>query len=336
MFRLAPLSLLAAAVPQQLSEHTVPNIFHPLSSVARTEMNLGFLVFAITGCIFVVVASLLAYTMIRFRGRANPDGEAVNEPAQVYGSNRIEAAWTVIPILIVFVLIGVSSRAVWGIQDASPPPDAVQIQVTGHQYWWEIRYPGYDVVTANEIHVPVALNGRHASYLQLKSADVIHSLWVPELGGKTDLIPGRTNHMWFDPVEAGVYRGNCTEFCGVQHANMLLEVVVQQPDDFRAWIAAQQKPQALSVSAGQRAFQTAGCFACHAIKGTHFMGRLGPDLTHVASRRTIGSGILPNTPASLRSWIANPQDSKPGCLMPGMKLSGPALDNLTAYLETLN
>jgi cytochrome c oxidase subunit 2 len=143
--------------------------------------------------------------------------------------------------------------------------------------------------------------------------------------------------MWIDPSEPGVYRGNCTEFCGVQHANMLLEVIAQEPEDFEKWIAAQQKPQppSMPVSDGQKKFQTFACSACHTIKGTHFMGVIGPDLTHLASRRTIGSGVLPNTPDALRSWIANPQESKPGCLMPGMKLSGQNLDDLTAYLETL-
>ena len=317
-----------------LPEHKVPNIFHPLATPARSEFKIGMLVFAITGTIFVVVASLIVYTMARFRSRRQ---SALGEPPQVYGSNRIEAAWTVIPILIVFVLAGVTARVTWGVQDASPPKSALHVEVIGHQYWWEIRYPDFGVVTANEIHVPVSQAGQNATYFDLTSADVIHSLWVPELGGKTDLIPGRMNHMWFDPNEAGIYRGNCTEFCGVQHANMLLDVVAQQPEDFSRWIAEQREPHRAAPApvAGQAQFQMFACFACHTIRGTRFAGTSGPDLTHLMSRRTIGSGVLANQPDELRAWISDPQSAKPGCLMPSMKLAGNNLDALTKYLETL-
>lgn len=341
MFASACLLFVKAGTPA-LPEHKIPNIFHPLTTVAKSEFNIGMLVFAITGIIFVVVASVLVYTIVRFRARPGEHGD--EEPPQVYGSNRIEAAWTVVPILIVFVLAGVSARIIWGVQDASPPPSTLHVEVIGHQYWWEVRYPHYGVVTANEIHVPVAHDGQRATYFTLTSADVIHSLWVPELGGKTDLIPKRMNHMWMDPTEPGIYRGNCTEFCGVQHANMLLEVVVQEPKDFEQWIAGQQKPHAApaaisesqkEISSGQKDFQMFACAACHTIKGTHFMGRLGPDLTHVMSRRTIASGVLPNTPDNLRAWISNPQGAKPGCLMPGLKLKGKNLDDLTAFIQTL-
>lgn len=334
MFAFACL-LLFQAQSSGLAEHKITSIFHPLTTPAKSEFNLAMLVLAITGAIFAVVATLIIYTMIRFRHR--PGDEAQQEPPQVYGSSRIEAAWTVIPIVIVFVLAGVTARVVWGIGDASPPKSTVHVVVTGHRYWWEVRYPHYGIVTANEIHVPVSHNHQNATYFELKSTDVIHSLWVPELGGKTDLIPNRANHMWMDPSEPGVYWGKCTEFCGVQHANMLLQVVAEEPDDFQKWVIAQQKPHAAAaqMNDGQRKFQMFACGSCHAIKGTHFVGGLGPDLTHVMSRRLIGSGVLPNTPESRRAWIANPQDSKPGCLMPDMKLTGKNLDDLTAFMETL-
>jgi cytochrome c oxidase subunit 2 len=297
---------------------------------------MAMLVFAITGTIFVVVAALLLYTMIRFRRARGSD--ASQEPPQVYGSNRIEVAWTVIPMLIVFVLAGVAARVVWTVENASPPQSALHVTVIGHQYWWEVRYPDYGIVTANEIHVPVSRNHQNATYFELKSMDVIHSLWIPELGGKTDLIPKRTNHMWLDPSEPGVYWGSCTEFCGVQHANMLVQVVAEEPADFQKWAAAQQKPHIAAAQAidGQKKFQMFACGSCHAIKGTRFMGRLGPDLTHVMSRRLIGSGVLPNTPENRLAWIANPQTSKPGCLMPGMHLSGKNLNDIAAFMETLN
>jgi len=329
------LAFLQAAQPSGLPEHKITNMFNPLTTPAKVEFNMGMLEFAITGAIFAVVAGLLIYTMIRFRRRRNDDSR--QEPAQIYGSNQIEAAWTVIPILVVFVIAGVSARSVWGVEDASPPANALHVTVIGHRYWWEVHYPFYNVVTANEIHVPVSRNRDRATYLEYKSADVIHSLWVPELGGKTDLIPNRVNHTWIDPSTPGIFWGSCTEFCGVQHANMLLQIVAQEPEDFDRWMAAQQHPQpaAAEISAGQKRFQTAGCWACHAVKGTHFIGKIGPDLTHLMSRREIGSGVLDNTPANLQAWVVNPQQAKPGCLMPQSKLDGTPLDELITYLETL-
>ncbi len=317
-----------------LTEHKVANIFHPLSTPAKFEFNYAALVLAIASVICVVVGTLVISTIIRFRKRKNDDG---NEPPQVYGSNRIEAAWTVIPMLIVFVLAGVTARVVYGIADASPPKDALHVQVIGHQYWWEVRYPDYGVVTANEIHVPVSHNGQTASYFELTSKDVIHSLWVPELAGKMDLIPGRLNHMWLDPKEPGIYWGNCTEFCGVQHAKMLFQVVAQEPDDFQKWIAAQKQPHTVPVEGdpGQKSFQMFACGTCHTVQGTKFRGILGPDLTHVMARRMIASGIVENTPEGRKSWLANPQEAKPGCLMPAMKLPGKVVDDLNAYMETL-
>ena len=332
---LVPLFALLQAQSSGLVEHKITNMFNPLTTPAKVEMNMGMLEFAITAGIFLVVAGLLVYTMIRFRRRRDDDSR--QEPPQIYGSNQIEAAWTVIPILIVFVIAGVSARSVWGVEDASPPANAVQVSVVGHQYWWEVHYPGYNIVTANEIHVPVSRNRDRATYLQYTSKDVIHSLWVPELGGKTDLIPNRVNHTWIDPSTPGIFWGSCTEFCGVQHANMLIQIVAQEPADFDKWVADQQQAQPVptEISAGQKRFQMAGCWACHAVRGTRFNGKIGPDLTHLMSRREIGSGVLDNTPENLKAWVVNPQQSKPGCLMPQSKISGANLDELVAYLETL-
>lgn len=332
---LAPLFAFLQAQSSGLVEHKITNMFNPLTTPAKTEFNMAMLEFAITGAIFAAVAGVLIYTMIRYRRRRDDNGR--QEPPQVYGSNQIEAAWTVIPILIVFVIAGVSARSVWGVEDASPPKNTMHVTVIGHQYWWEVRYPFYNIVTANEIHVPVSHDREHASYFELKSDDVIHSLWIPELGGKTDLIPNRVNHMWIDPSEPGIFWGSCTEFCGVQHANMLIQVVAQEPEDFNKWVAAQQQAQPVptEISDGQKRFQMAGCWACHAVKGTRFNGKIGPDLTHLMSRRQIGSGVLDNTPANLQAWIVDPQQAKPGCLMPGSKLAGKNLDDLVAYLETL-
>ena len=187
-------------------------------------------------------------------------------------------AWTVIPILIVFVLIGVSARVIAGVENASPPKDVTKVTIIGHQWWWEVHYPDYNFVTANEIHVPSGSDGKNASYLQLQSMDVIHSFWLPQLAGKTDLIPNRTNYMWIDPKEPGVYFGNCAEYCGTQHANMLLRVVAQRPEDFKQWVQEQQKAaaSATQMTSDRQMFESLSCVNCHAVKGTAAIGKFGP------------------------------------------------------------
>jgi cytochrome c oxidase subunit 2 len=302
----------------------VANIFKPLATPAQSEYHIALLALAITGAIFVVVAALIVYTIWRFRRK--PGDDAKQEPPQVYGSNQIEVAWTVIPILIVFVLIGVSARVIAGVQNASPPPAMLKVTLIGHQWWWEVRYPDYGIVTANEIHVPAA----SATYLELQSADVIHSFWVPQLAGKTDLIPNRNNYAWIDPREPGIYWGNCAEYCGTQHANMLLRVVAQEPGDFKQWTAEQQK-----AAVGNAVFQSLSCVSCHAVKGTAAAGKFGPDLTHLMSRQTLAAGAIANTPENLRKWVKNPQTAKPGCLMPSLQLTDEQLGQVVSYLQTL-
>jgi len=326
--------LLQAHVPGT-AEHRITNIFRPLATPAEAEKNIALLVLAITGAIFVVVAGLIVYTCWRFRLR--PGDDAQQEPPQVYGSNQIEAAWTVIPILIVFVLIGVTARVIASVQNASPPASMLKIRVIGHQWWWEIHYPDYGIVTANEVNMPATPDGRIASYFELQSVDVLHNFWVPQLAGKVDLIPNRTNYMWMDPREPGVYVGNCAEYCGTQHANMLLRVIAQKPEDFRQWASDQQKPAVPGALAnpGRKTFESLSCVSCHAVKGTAAAGKFGPDLTHLMSRQTLASAMLPNTVENLRAWIDDPQKSKPGCLMPNMKLSEPQLNAVTSYLEAL-
>ena len=317
----------------ELTQHRVANIFKPLATPAASIYNLSLLVLAITTAIFLVVAGLIVYAMIRFRRKP---GDDLKEPAQVYGSNQIEVAWTIIPILIVFILIGVTARVVSGVQDARQPARAVQATVIGHQWWWEIQYPGLGLITANELHVPVA-DDQNATYLRLESRDVIHSFWIPQLSGKTDLIPNRLNTMWIDPREPGTYLGNCAEYCGTQHANMLLRVIVHPKGGFERWAAAQRQDAspAAQASGARAAFESLSCVSCHMIKGTAAVGKFGPDLTHLMSRQTIGAGVVDNTPKNLRAWVDDPQEIKPGCLMPSMKLTGQELDQVVAYLETL-
>ena len=221
----------------------------------------------VCGGIFLVVATLLAFAVIRFRRRPGDDS---SEPAQVYGNNQIEIAWTIIPILIVFVLSMATARITSAVQDHAIPKDALQVTVIGHQWWWEFRYsdPAMNFVTANELHVPVSTAQKPAyTLLTLKSADVVHSFWVPQLAGKTDLIPNRVNTMWIDPKETGIYLGNCAAYCGTQHAFMLLRVVVETPEDFARWIEQQKQPAAAPedpvAKADQTAFLTSACIACH-------------------------------------------------------------------------
>jgi len=314
---------------------SIPSIFHPGSTPADSIYTVAMFVLAITGAIFVVVSALLTYSIVKFRRRADDDGR---EPPQVYGSNQVELAWTVTPVLIVLILFFAAARVIHAVQQAPQPAQAIEVTVIGHQYWWEYRYPKLGVVTANELHIPVSdPKSPTPTYLTLLSADTDHSFWVPQLDGKTDLIPNRTNLMWLDPHKAGVYLGQCAQYCGVQHAKMLLRVYVEPREQFDRWIAEQAKPAQLSEAAaeGRRIFETTACINCHEISGTVANGRFGPDLTHLMSRETIAAGAARNTPEELRLWIHDPEAIKPGSLMPAMKLTDRELDALMAYMESL-
>jgi cytochrome c oxidase subunit II len=318
-----------------LAQDRAPTTLAPESTPAHQIFDLSIFVVAITGGIFLVVGGLLAIALFRFRARKT---DPAGEPAQIYGSTQIELAWTVIPVLVVVVLFLTTARIIFAIEDAPKPKTALDVTAIGHQFWWEFHYPQYGVVTANELHIPVGSSTTpQATFLKLTSADVIHSFWVPQLAGKTDLIPNRVNTMWIDPQKPGLYLGQCAQFCGSQHALMLLRVYVDTPAQFSTWIAAQQQPsrQDPAVTEGRRIFETQACMNCHTIMGTAATGRFGPDLTHLMSRATLASGAIDNTPANLREWLKSPDTFKPGALMPAMQLSDEQLDEVTAYLETL-
>ena len=290
----------------------------------------------ITGSIFAVVGGLLVFVIIKYRARG-PD--SLHEPAQVYGSVQVELAWTVIPVLIVVVLFLTTARVIFAIQDAPEPQSALDVTVVGHQFWWEFRYPKLGIVTANELHIPISTNSNpEPTYLKLLSADVDHSFWVPQLGGKTDLIPNHPNQMWIDPHAAGLYLGQCAQFCGIEHAKMLLRVYVDTPDQFAAWVKNQQQPgvEDPSVAAGRHVFESQACMNCHTIAGTAAKGTFGPDLTHLMSRATVAAGVATNTPDNLRAWIQDPSTFKPGALMPAMQLSDRETNEVVAYLSTLH
>jgi cytochrome c oxidase subunit II len=310
------------------------NIFAPASTPADAIFGLSIFVLAHVAAIFILVFALLVYVVVRFRNKPNDDRK---EPAQIYGSTQVELAWTVIPVIIVLALFLASARVIASIQNPPRPPGTLDVVVIGHQYWWEYRYPSLNIVTANELHVPVS-DPAHPTptFLTLLSADTDHSFWVPRLAGKTDLIPNHPNHMWIEPHEAGLFLGQCAQYCGTQHAKMLLRVYVQSQDDFERWARGQQQPaQSSAASPGQRVFETTACANCHTISGTPAKGRFGPDLSHIMSRDSIAAGAAPNTPQRLRLWIKNPEAIKPGSKMPAMGLTDQDVEAVATYLETL-
>jgi cytochrome c oxidase subunit 2 len=333
-------SLLASAggATQNLS------IFDPASPPAESIRNLSMLVFAITGFIFLVVEAILFYSLFRFRRRST---DGTNEPPQVYGSKPIEIAWTAAPVLVVFMLVLVTARTEWEVRPNPPQPEigdnALFVTVVGRQWWWEYTYDHYDgqslgFTTANELHIPAGVGGvARPVYLTLKSADVCHSFWVPRLAGKTDLIPGRTNHMWFQTSQPGLFVGQCAEYCGTQHANMLLRVVVESPAEFGRWLDNEKKPavEDAAVRDDKAAFLAQSCINCHRVRGTPARGTYAPDLTHLMARQTLAAGILPNNEQNLRNWVDDPQKIKLGCLMPAFGLSDRDRDRIVRYLLTL-
>ena len=316
------------------------NIFDAAGTPAHDIVGLSVLVLSITLVIFLIVGGLLLYALIRFRHRPT---DSDREPAQIYGSNQIELSWTVIPILIVVTLFLTTTRVILGTEAIPKPASAMDVTVIGHQFWWEYNYPKLGVVTANELHVPISDPATPTpSYLTMSSADVTHSFWIPRLAGKTDLLPNRINVMWIDPQTTGLYLGQCAQYCGTQHAKMLLRVYAQTPQDFAAWIEQQKKPAQqdfpgnAAATEGQAVFMRNACINCHTIKGTVATGRFGPDLTHLATRDTIASGPIQNTPENLRKWVEDPNSMKPGSLMPSMHLDDHDLDVITAYLSQLH
>jgi len=309
--------------------------FDPSAAAADEIFVYSRLVIGICAGIFAVVSGLFIVVLVRFRHRAGSDER---EPPQVYGSNQLELAWTVVPVIIVFILSIVTARTIAAVQIDRKPAGWMEVIVTGHQWWWEFEYPQLGIVTANELHLPVS--GPEAArpvFLTLRSSDVIHSFWIPQLAGKMDLVPRRENHLWLAPERTGVLVGQCAEFCGTQHANMLLRVVVHSGEEFDAWARAQRRPAVDDprVGRGRDLFLRTACINCHTVRGTAATGRVGPDLTHLMSRATLGAGVATNDAPNLRRWILDPAHLKPGARMPSMGLGEEALDQVVAYLASL-
>ena len=305
------------------------NALDPQSPQARAIYDLGIVSTIVFVLIFVAVAGTIVYAIFRFRGR---EGEP--DPKQFAGSERVEMIWTAIPFLIVVFLFVLTLR---GMNRADPPPaPSPDLVVTGHQFWWQADYPGSGAVTANEIHIPAG----KALSVRLDSKDVLHEFWVPQLTRKMSTVPGQPNHIWLQADKPGFYIGQCSEFCGIQHAWMRILVVAEEPSKFEAWQQAQlqpgQAPTSDAAAKGLTLFQTSTCINCHAIRGVPGANAsVAPDLTHVASRKQLGAGILENTPANMRQWLKNPQHIKSGVLMPDFNFTDQQLDELGAYLNTL-
>src|SRR3989442_10582354 len=282
------------------------NIFAPVSTPAESIFGLSLFVLGVTAAIFAVVFSLLVYSVVKFRKRNDDDGR---EPPQLYGSNQVELAWTVIPVLIVVALFVATARVIAGIQQTVPSQHAIEVIAIGHQFWWEYRYPAMNVVTANELHVPLS-DPDHPTptFIKLLSADTDHSFWVPRLAGKTDLIPNHPNSTWIDPHETGLYLGQCAQYCGTQHAKMLLRVYVQSRDEFDRWIQEQGQPAVLNdaVSQGRRIFETTACINCHAVAGTVAEGRFGPPLSPFNKLEKIMAGAAAAHPDKILLWSLKP------------------------------
>jgi cytochrome c oxidase subunit 2 len=315
----------AALAACGLAEAPDWSTIQPASDLSQSIQDVYGTVFVWTAGIFVVVELLLVYAIIRYRRRPGDSGV----PDQVHGFTALEIAWTLVPAAILFFIAIPTVRTIFEIQ-SKPPAEKIEIAVIGHQWWWEFEYPDLGIKTANELHLPV---GRAAS-LALTSADVIHSFWVPRLGGKRDLNPGSENQLWFTPDSVGVFIGQCAELCGTSHANMRLKVFVEPTDSFEAWVEQQRQP-AVQDTVGLQAFLSSGCAACHAIAGTPAQAKIGPDLTKFGSRSTIAAGLLANEPDQLAAWLRDPESIKPGVRMPNLNLSEERIASLVAYLGSL-
>jgi cytochrome c oxidase subunit 2 len=320
------LSLLVAAcsaTPQQA--------FNSHSEYAAEGDSLFFLIIVMGVIIGVIVEAVLIWAAIRYRRRP---GDRL--PPQIHGNTIVEILWTTGPVIVVGYILFVTLPVIFRTQ-APAPTGSMDVRVIGHQFWWEFQYPDANVVTANELHLPT---GRPANLILL-SDDVIHSFWIPALGGKRDAFPGHTNYIWMTPDSTGEFPGQCYQLCGYSHGNMRERAIIQSPADFQTWLTAQQQPATAPPAAdanateGAQLFQNRGCAGCHTIGGTAAQGKVGPNLTHFGSRHTVAGSVFDNTPQNLRTWLKDPPGVKPGSIMPNLGLNDHELDVLVAYLQSL-
>ena len=319
------------------------NALDPAGPAAQSIDNLWWLVFWIAAAVFVVVEAALLFAVLRFKRRTGVDRPV----KQVHGNTSLEIVWTIIPAVLLAALAVPTIATLFELRaEPEPEENALQIEVTGHQWWWEFYYPEYGFSTANEMHIPA---GRPV-YLTMTSADVIHSFWVPQLNGKRDAVPGRITNLTLEADEPGVFLGQCTEFCGLAHADMRHRVFAESEEEFQAWATSEMQPAVLPTEglagAGLETFEIR-CASCHTVRGSSAAAELAPDLTHFASRTTFGGATIANTQQHLREWLQDPSALKPmrpelndlsaGRVlgMPNLGLTEQQIDELVAFLETL-
>lgn len=334
--------------------------FDPKGPVADAQLNIFWWILAGGAIVFVLVEAALVYMIFKFRMKNEDD-----VPQQTHGNNTLEVTWTVIPVILLAIIMIPTIQVLFYSSNApAEAKDEYTLEAIGHQWWFEFRYPNpanpeEEIVTANEVYIPVG----EPVKINLESVDVIHSFWVPKLAGKVDMVPSEGNHMWFQADEPGEYFGQCAEYCGTSHANMKFKVIAKSSSDFRAWLSSQASPAIQStdplVQEGAAVFKSAGCSGCHAIKPiikSGAKGRLGPNLTHVASRRHLAAGMMDNTDGqggvvndgylqdNLRQWLQDPNSVKQGNIMssqaavytdPDRSLTEKQISALIAYLTSL-
>ena len=339
----ATLALLLAGCGEEHLRKYPQTTFHPTTEFARISDWLFWLSLGLGVGVGVLVLGIMGYFLWKFRYHPG-----AGEPKQIHGNTRLEVAWTLIPAVILAVIAIPTVKAIFATQPdpARLPANTVTIEVVGKQWWWEFRYPqpnGDTVVTANEVHVPV---GRTV-HLVLLSDNVLHSFWVPQMGGKRDLITNRVNHLVFTPEEPGVYFGQCAEFCGTSHSLMRMRMIAHTQAGFDQWLANEARPAVeplpgdSAVALGKQMVTTGACVACHTIEGTPMTMRTGPNLTHFGRRRTLAAGIMENNAENLRRWITNAPSVKPGSKMPPMgehvggSLTDQQITYIIAYLQSL-
>lgn len=321
----------AYARAQQLE---LPGALNVASPNAREVAGLFWLVLGFSALVLLVVVVFMGAAIIRGRREQNMEGE----PPQTHGNLTLEVTWTLVPLIILGILLVPTLSSLVRLDGMSAPEGALEVNVVGQQFWWEMSYPDKDIITANEMVVPVGRPVR----INLVAKDVMHSFWVSQLAGKTDLVPGNQRTMWFTPERTGVYHGQCTEICGDSHANMRFRVVALESEDFDAWVSASQQPAEEATNPmndlareGEQLFISKGCVNCHAVQGVNVYNRVGPDLSHVGSRTSIGAGIFTNERDNLVRWLRYVDTVKPGVLMPNLGLDEDEATKIAAYLEGL-
>lgn len=305
------------------------SVFEPAGPVADMQKDLIWLAIYIMSFVVVVVTVILIYVLIRYRKKPGD----VSVPKQVEGNNLLEAIWVIVPIILLAILAVPTVTTTFSLEQVQAGENVLDVKVTGAQFWWQFEYLDHGIVTAQELHIPTGTKVN----LQLETRDVIHSFWVPRLGGKTDLVSGRTNFMWLEADEPGTYIGKCAELCGDGHGVMDFLVVVHEPADFERWVQSMLNPQSEPTNAlsekGMEVFAQS-CAGCHAITGTDFTGTAGPNLTGFANRQKV-AGFWDNTDENVYQWIKDPESMKPGSLMPAVPLSDEEIEALVAYMKDL-